>query len=107
MADSQPCACAEDTPSETESLPQCVCPRDDHDIVIHEETCLLFKNEKMVYHRVIYTFIKAWIVSLILFKRLNTTLLRCWSISLVEMVFTIVYSNSYVKIQNIKCDSFS
>ncbi|XP_013169583.1 PREDICTED: coiled-coil domain-containing protein 40-like [Papilio xuthus] len=30
-------------------LPSCVCPRDDHDIVVHEEHCLQYRNEQMVY----------------------------------------------------------
>nr|CBH09299.1 putative cohesin subunit [Heliconius melpomene] len=52
MSDSEPCSCTGDTQPKPELLtPNCVCPRDDHDIVVHEETCLLFKNEEMVYHR--------------------------------------------------------
>lgn len=30
----------------------CTCPTDDHDIVIHQENCLLFKNETFTYTEV-------------------------------------------------------
>ncbi|CAH2106646.1 unnamed protein product [Euphydryas editha] len=50
MTDSESCACVEDNqPIEPPLTPHCTCPRDDHDIVIHNETCLLYKNEEMVY----------------------------------------------------------
>ncbi|KAI8420010.1 hypothetical protein MSG28_008608 [Choristoneura fumiferana] len=44
------CACT--APSEDSSpplTPACQCPRDDHDIVVHDEMCLLYKNETMIY----------------------------------------------------------
>ncbi|KAH9640112.1 hypothetical protein HF086_016043 [Spodoptera exigua] len=48
---STPCVCTEDSTTE-ESLVSlnCECPRDERDIVIHEETCLMFRNEKITYH---------------------------------------------------------
>uniref|UniRef100_A0A2A4JTB2 Coiled-coil domain-containing protein 39 n=1 Tax=Heliothis virescens TaxID=7102 RepID=A0A2A4JTB2_HELVI len=47
---SMACVCTEDSTTEESSLSiNCECPRDDHDIVIHEQTCLLYKSEKMVY----------------------------------------------------------
>ncbi|CAH0701377.1 unnamed protein product [Spodoptera exigua] len=49
---STPCVCTEDSTTE-ESLVSlnCECPRDERDIVIHEETCLMFRNEKITYHK--------------------------------------------------------
>ncbi|XP_063897908.1 coiled-coil domain-containing protein 40-like [Helicoverpa armigera] len=47
---SMPCICTEDSTTEESTLSiNCECPRDDHDIVIHEQTCLLYKSEKMIY----------------------------------------------------------
>ncbi|XP_053607595.1 coiled-coil domain-containing protein 40 [Plodia interpunctella] len=47
---SKVCICT-DISDESSTLlsPHCVCPRDEHDIVIHEETCLMFKNERIIY----------------------------------------------------------
>ncbi|KAL0892816.1 hypothetical protein ABMA27_014509 [Loxostege sticticalis] len=46
----QQCLCTEDSSSTSPPLtPSCVCPRDEHEIVVHEETCLLFKNEKIIF----------------------------------------------------------
>ncbi|CAH1645684.1 unnamed protein product [Spodoptera littoralis] len=51
-SDSMPCVCTEESTTE-ESLVSlhCECPRDEHDIVIHEETCLLFRSEKITFYR--------------------------------------------------------
>ncbi|XP_050346448.1 coiled-coil domain-containing protein 40 [Nymphalis io] len=50
MSDPESCPCVEDSEPIIELLiPDCTCPRDDHDIVIHNETCLLYKNEEMIY----------------------------------------------------------
>ncbi|XP_026490802.2 coiled-coil domain-containing protein 40 [Vanessa tameamea] len=50
MTDSESCPCVKDSEPKRELLtPHCTCPRDDHDIVIHNETCLLYKNEEMIY----------------------------------------------------------
>ncbi|CAG9786322.1 unnamed protein product [Diatraea saccharalis] len=44
------CPCTESSSSSSGPLtPHCVCPRDEHEIVIHEETCLLYKNEKIIF----------------------------------------------------------
>lgn len=49
----QQCLCTEDSSSTSPPLtPSCVCPRDEHEIVVHEETCLLFKNEKIIFPHV-------------------------------------------------------
>ncbi|KAJ0177053.1 hypothetical protein K1T71_007062 [Dendrolimus kikuchii] len=53
MATSSQCPCTEES-STAESLlsPHCECPRGEHEIVIHQETCLLYKNEQIIYpHR--------------------------------------------------------
>ncbi|XP_049869370.1 coiled-coil domain-containing protein 40-like [Pectinophora gossypiella] len=43
------CKCTEDTVSTSRTLtPDCECPRDERDIVIHEESCLLFKYETII-----------------------------------------------------------
>ncbi|XP_046960067.1 coiled-coil domain-containing protein 40 [Vanessa cardui] len=50
MTDPASCPCVKDSEPKREPLiPHCTCPRDDHDIVIHNETCLLYKNEEMIY----------------------------------------------------------
>ncbi|XP_035433308.2 coiled-coil domain-containing protein 40 [Spodoptera frugiperda] len=51
-SESMPCVCTEDSTTE-ESLVSlhCECPRDEHDIVIHEETCLLYRSEKITFFR--------------------------------------------------------
>ncbi|RVE48084.1 hypothetical protein evm_007271 [Chilo suppressalis] len=44
------CGCTETSSSSSPLLsPNCVCPRDEHEIVIHEDTCLLFKNERIIF----------------------------------------------------------
>ncbi|XP_039754155.1 coiled-coil domain-containing protein 40 [Pararge aegeria] len=49
MAD---CSCTtEEVEPDRLLTPDCICPKDDHDIVIHEDTCLLYKNETMIYPR--------------------------------------------------------
>ncbi|CAG9584554.1 unnamed protein product [Danaus chrysippus] len=46
------CACEEEEEVEEKVLvPDCRCPRNVHDVVLHDETCLLYKNEKMIYPR--------------------------------------------------------
>ncbi|XP_059059138.1 GRIP and coiled-coil domain-containing protein 2 [Achroia grisella] len=43
---SRQCICIDDSSSSSSPVnTECVCPRDEHDIVLHEETCLLYKNE--------------------------------------------------------------
>lgn len=56
-SESMPCVCTEDSTTE-ESLVSlhCECPRDEHDIVIHEETCLLYRSEKITFFRVSFIF---------------------------------------------------
>ncbi|XP_052759423.1 myosin-3 [Galleria mellonella] len=47
---SRQCICIEDSTSSSSPLNiECVCPRDEHDIVLHEETCVLYKNEKLIF----------------------------------------------------------
>ncbi|KAJ8727957.1 hypothetical protein PYW08_016342 [Mythimna loreyi] len=44
------CVCTEDSSTEESNLSgSCECPRDDIGIVIHEETCVLFRHETLVY----------------------------------------------------------
>ncbi|XP_030024984.1 coiled-coil domain-containing protein 40 isoform X2 [Manduca sexta] len=51
-SESSKCPCAEDaTAEDCPTLIDCSCPRDEHDIVIHEEACVLYKNEKIIYPR--------------------------------------------------------
>ncbi|XP_072932201.1 coiled-coil domain-containing protein 40 [Epargyreus clarus] len=45
-----PCVCTEEKSTARELVsPHCVCPRDEHEIVVHEETCLLYKNERIIF----------------------------------------------------------
>ncbi|XP_034830510.1 coiled-coil domain-containing protein 40 [Maniola hyperantus] len=50
MADME-CPCTKEEESSEPLILHCVCPRDDHEIVIHEETCLFYRNETMIYER--------------------------------------------------------
>ncbi|XP_075973256.1 lethal (2) 41Ab [Anticarsia gemmatalis] len=44
------CPCTEDSVSDDSIFAvQCECPRDANDFIIHEETCLLFKSERIIY----------------------------------------------------------
>ncbi|KAM3964343.1 LOW QUALITY PROTEIN: lethal (2) 41Ab [Aphomia sociella] len=56
---SRQCICTEDSldSSSAQLSIDCVCPRDEHDIVLHEETCLLYKNEKIFFSQEIYQYI--------------------------------------------------
>ncbi|XP_063380466.1 coiled-coil domain-containing protein 40 [Cydia fagiglandana] len=47
------CGCTEDKESTPRLLsPHCECPRDERDIVIHEEHCLMYKHETLIYPHV-------------------------------------------------------
>ncbi|XP_052740436.1 coiled-coil domain-containing protein 40 [Bicyclus anynana] len=45
------CACTQEGESSELLSDSCECLRDDHGIVVHDETCLLYKNETMIYQR--------------------------------------------------------
>lgn len=46
------CKCAKVTSSEESLTPHCECPREEHGLVVHTESCLLFKHETFVFPRV-------------------------------------------------------
>ncbi|KOB65648.1 putative cohesin subunit [Operophtera brumata] len=49
-ASSGACPCTIDSSTPEEPLtPHCECPRDEHEIVIHDESCLLYKNEQIIF----------------------------------------------------------
>ncbi|XP_037872586.1 CAP-Gly domain-containing linker protein 1 [Bombyx mori] len=44
------CGCTEDSRSTESPLPlTCDCPRDEHDLVVHEENCLFHRNERIIF----------------------------------------------------------
>lgn len=46
------CECTKDTSSEELLSPYCDCPREEHGLIVHTESCLLFKHETFVFPRV-------------------------------------------------------
>ncbi|XP_045525961.1 coiled-coil domain-containing protein 40 isoform X1 [Pieris brassicae] len=43
------CPCTESPKESRPSLPECVCPRDEHDLVTHHENCIYYRNEKLIF----------------------------------------------------------
>ncbi|CAK1595867.1 unnamed protein product [Parnassius mnemosyne] len=50
MESDDECPCTEDVAAPS-ILPSCTCPKGDHDKVIHEENCIFYRNEQLIYDK--------------------------------------------------------
>lgn len=69
---SRPCPCPGDNTSEDSTLSvNCECPRDENDIVIHKENCLMYKHETIIFPPVSITFIYPLIFNEVQYKPID------------------------------------
>ncbi|CAK1547011.1 unnamed protein product [Leptosia nina] len=49
------CPCTESPKDSRPALPECICPRDEHDLVKHDEDCIYYRNETLIFPKEIDT----------------------------------------------------